>query len=361
MTLLDNVPLELIQDDPATQPRERLDDETVERYADAMAEGQQLPPIIIYHDGETYWLADGWHRREAARRLQRASILAEVRRGGKREAILHAVGANATHGLPRSNADKRRAVTIMINDPEWSKMSDHEIARRTRTSQPFVSKIRRELSDNGYQMPEARTVRRGDQVYQQRVRAPEPTEAEIEIARDLVSRALIYWKRPVNFGYVVRGVWRQEGGAHMGKKAIKAALYRMVEAGTVIETKDEYKRTVYTLPSPKRDDRPRDITAELDAKFDRDAITILGLSDDGAEPDDAPSVQALRDRVLKAIDGLADTAARATGILKDSMSLASEISDEDAMLVCWSVTKTQEQLRSAMNVLTTLYLVLEAD
>ena len=244
------VPLARIQDDPATQPREALDDATIERYADAMAAGWQLPPVVLYHDGEWYWLADGWHRREAARRLQRVSIDAEVHSGTKRDAMLYAAGANATHGLPRSNEDKRRAVIMLLTDDEWRQWSDHEIARACKVSQPFVSKLRSTLSDNGYQMTQTRLARRGGQVYEQRVRAPEPepTEAEIEIARGLVVHAISYWKRPANFGSIYNAVQRDpDGGARTAKKAVKAALYRMIQAGNVVEMKDNYNRTVYAL------------------------------------------------------------------------------------------------------------------
>jgi len=33
--------------------------------------------------------------------------------------LLYAVGSNATHGLRRSNADKRRAAQMLLEDPEW--------------------------------------------------------------------------------------------------------------------------------------------------------------------------------------------------------------------------------------------------
>jgi len=62
------------------------------------------------------------------------------------------VVANATHGLRRTNQDKRRAVELLLNDPEWSGWSDHEIARACGVTQPFVSKLRNSLftanSDN---------------------------------------------------------------------------------------------------------------------------------------------------------------------------------------------------------------------
>lgn len=36
-----------------------------------------------------------------------------------REAILFIVGANASHGLRRTNADKRRTVERLLADEEW--------------------------------------------------------------------------------------------------------------------------------------------------------------------------------------------------------------------------------------------------
>jgi hypothetical protein len=39
--------------------------------------------------------------------------------GKLRDAVLHAIGANASHGLRRSNSEKRKAVHAMLNDEEW--------------------------------------------------------------------------------------------------------------------------------------------------------------------------------------------------------------------------------------------------
>jgi len=44
--------------------------------------------------------------------------------GTQRDAILHSVGANATHGLRRSNQDKRKAVVTLLEDNEWCQWSD---------------------------------------------------------------------------------------------------------------------------------------------------------------------------------------------------------------------------------------------
>ena len=56
------------------------------------------------------------------------------------------VGANAEHGLRRSNADKRRAVMRLLEDEEWGKWSDREIARRCRVSNGYVHKLKAVLT-----------------------------------------------------------------------------------------------------------------------------------------------------------------------------------------------------------------------
>ncbi|HEV3448349.1 MAG TPA: hypothetical protein VG099_27180 [Gemmataceae bacterium] len=61
------------------------------------------------------------------------------------------------HGLPRTNADKRKAVLLLLADVEWSQWSDGQIARRCQVSQVFVSKLRKGASHNGYEM-QARTT-----------------------------------------------------------------------------------------------------------------------------------------------------------------------------------------------------------
>ena len=52
---------------------------------------------------------------------------------------------------------------VLLNDAEWVKWSDNEIARRCAVSQPFVSKIR--PTYNGFKIE--RTVQRNGTVYQQ--------------------------------------------------------------------------------------------------------------------------------------------------------------------------------------------------
>jgi hypothetical protein len=53
-----------------------------------------------------------------------AKISADVREGSRRDAILYAVGANASHGLKRTNRDQRNAVMLLLKDPEWGRRQD---------------------------------------------------------------------------------------------------------------------------------------------------------------------------------------------------------------------------------------------
>lgn len=136
--------------DDALQARAVISEATIGEYAEAMAAGAIFPPITVFHDGAVYWLADGFHRMAAARRTGLDTIEADVREGSARDAKLYATGANVTHGLRRTNADKRRAVTALLEDAEWSAWSDREIARQCGVTHPFVAKVRAELSGNGY-------------------------------------------------------------------------------------------------------------------------------------------------------------------------------------------------------------------
>lgn len=145
--------LGLIRRDGGTQPRDRISSEIAKDYAEAIADGASLPAVTVFYDGTTYWLADGFHRAAAHEQLGLADIAADIRQGTQRDAILYSVGANTTHGHRRSNADKRRAVLVLLNDAVWGKWSDNEIARRCFVSQPFVSKVRPN-TNNGFKSDE---------------------------------------------------------------------------------------------------------------------------------------------------------------------------------------------------------------
>lgn len=130
-----------------TQARVKTTDEAVESYADEMTQGTIFPPIVVYFDGTTHWLADGFHRYLAAKRIARPSIVAAVQPGGRTDALRHALGANATNGVYRSNADKRNATEIALE--EWPDRANPVIAEICRVSVEFVRRTRATLTQSG--------------------------------------------------------------------------------------------------------------------------------------------------------------------------------------------------------------------
>ena len=126
----------------------RPEPEVVNEYATDMLNGASFPPVVLYQDddGLPLWLGDGFHRVDAARKIERETMLAEVRHGTARDAILHAVGANAAHGLRRTQADKRRAVERLLRDPEWALWSLRRIADVAKVDHKTVAKIKAELT-----------------------------------------------------------------------------------------------------------------------------------------------------------------------------------------------------------------------
>ncbi len=137
------LPIESITQDQTIQQRAGgIATALVNDYALTIGEWIHRAPVTVYRDPSGAWLADGFHRLEAARLAGLQSIPCALFVGGYREALLFACGANATHGARRTAADKRRAVETLLNDPEWLAMSDRAIAEAAKVSHTFVARLR---------------------------------------------------------------------------------------------------------------------------------------------------------------------------------------------------------------------------
>jgi len=154
-----------------TQARVKTTDEAVESYAEEMTQGTVFPPITVYFDGATYWLADGFHRYLAAKRIQRTDISAQVETGGRTDALRHALGANATNGVYRTSADKRNAVEVALE--EWSDLANPVLAELCRVSVDLVRRCRADMLRLGkIDQAEKVTGRDGKEYPSQIVRQP---------------------------------------------------------------------------------------------------------------------------------------------------------------------------------------------
>jgi hypothetical protein len=196
LTTSTTLPLDALTRDDRCQSRVAVDPNVVDDYADDMINGAVFPPVVVFDDEQTKWLADGFHRVAAARQAGLTEIATDLRSGTVRDAIVFSMGANITHGLRRTNADKQRVVRRLLDDPEWSTLADREIARRCGVSHPFAAAARQQLSGNGYQIPATRIVERGGSTFKMNVTrigeaaAPEETERHgpISVPPDEVRR-----------------------------------------------------------------------------------------------------------------------------------------------------------------------------
>ncbi|MBE3099911.1 MAG: ParB N-terminal domain-containing protein [Planctomycetes bacterium] len=141
---LKDLSLDAIRLDGGTQPRVRIDPETVREYAERMCAGDQFPPVQVYYDGTDHWLSDGFHRVKAAVEAGQTTIPAEVWEGTRDDAFWMSLAANKDHGLRRSNDDKARAVKAAL--AAKPRLSDGAIAEHVGVSDRMVAKYRAELT-----------------------------------------------------------------------------------------------------------------------------------------------------------------------------------------------------------------------
>ena len=119
-----------------------LDSEIVQTYADRMEAGDVFPPIKLVSDGDVFWLVDGQHRLEAAKRVNGGQISAKVTKGDRWAALEMSGDNNADNGRPRTNEDKRQKVLMFLEGERWKDWSSRKIASQCKVSHTFVDKLR---------------------------------------------------------------------------------------------------------------------------------------------------------------------------------------------------------------------------
>jgi len=136
--------------DPDLQVRVRLSKEAISQFAERMkteADLKAFEAVIVYFDGTNYWLADGHHRVEAAKKSGHSNVWAIVRNGERKEALWTAITENSKHGVNLTRADRRRSIELIIE--QWPEKSTTLIAEATKSSQSTVDRIKRQLTQMG--------------------------------------------------------------------------------------------------------------------------------------------------------------------------------------------------------------------
>lgn len=169
-----------IKTDGGTQPRDSINDEVVEEYAEAMVSGATFPSVTVFYDGQEYWLADGFHRVGAAKKAGRTEIEAQVHQGSRDDAIDYACSAapNSRHGLREKPEDRhRRVATMLRKHPDWSNV---QLGEHCGVSRETVRRVSQSIMHNVQDRPPERTVTRNGTTYTQNTenigRRPEATE-----------------------------------------------------------------------------------------------------------------------------------------------------------------------------------------
>jgi hypothetical protein len=140
------VAIDLIKIDHETQSRASTNELVVAEYEEGWRGDSAFPPVDLFTDGNGYYIGDGVHRVLSAARAERLSVMALVHKGGRHEAAIFACGANKSHGLKRTNADKRHAVEKLLRlEPEWA---DRRIAEHVGVGEHLVGVVRDQLRES---------------------------------------------------------------------------------------------------------------------------------------------------------------------------------------------------------------------
>jgi len=163
----------LIRTDLGTQIRVDRNEEAVREYAELMEHGVAFPPLLVFFDGSNnqFILADGFHRLAAHCRVKPNDlILVEQRLGNVEDALWAAITANQSHGIRRTNNDKRNAIKQALLHRKGINKSDRQIAEDAGVHHVTVGTVRKEMVLSGeiHQM-DSRIVQRGNQAYVQNI------------------------------------------------------------------------------------------------------------------------------------------------------------------------------------------------
>lgn len=235
------LPLKDIRTDGKTQQRP-VEDKVVLRYAALMKDGEVFPPVEIINDGKSNYLWDGAHRVAAAKKLGKKYIEANVKEGTQRQAIWLSFSANKENGLPRQTGTAKEIVEKILKDEEWSKRSQHDIARHVGCTQAFVSKICAEIkksaSDNqlsdrttllepkaGIPRSETIKVKRGDSKYEMK----KPEKKVLDATGKQVPEHLVkFFKRANDFRQPIKQLNDMLKAVRKGKEA-GDKIYRYIK------------------------------------------------------------------------------------------------------------------------------------
>jgi hypothetical protein len=174
------VRLDSIEISAGTQVRQSINNDTVVDYAERMMEGDVFPPVVLFHDGNAYYIGDGHHRVIASNRNEFVDIDADVRPGTQQDALWYALGANKTNALRMTPGDLRRAVALALKT--WPDKTQQAIAQQVGCGVGTVNRVKQDIFQvENTELPETRTDASGrtrPTTYQKKDTLEDITETE---------------------------------------------------------------------------------------------------------------------------------------------------------------------------------------
>lgn len=159
----------------------KRDDEYLIEMSDVLREAQTtdainhiFPPVGVVWDGKVFHLFDGYYRTSAYEGNNIPAIEADIYIGNYDDAVILSYGANPAHGLRRSSADKRKAVTNALSNPLLADYTKPELAALCGVSREYVYKIEKQIADQP-RLPQTTSLSPAEEEQQQQV-----TESDIE-------------------------------------------------------------------------------------------------------------------------------------------------------------------------------------
>ena len=134
------------------------------------------PPIVVRL--LDYQVIDGMHRLAAARATGQEWIRGVLLDGDEAACWVEAVRANASHGLPLTASERRRAIAGIVRfHPEWS---DRRIAEIVRVSPSTIRSVRSDVARTAAAEASGRLTRRVGRDGRQRPAHVEPCRERVE-------------------------------------------------------------------------------------------------------------------------------------------------------------------------------------
>jgi hypothetical protein len=110
--MIKTVAIETVVLKPELQCREKVDQEVVIEYSQAIKAGEAIPPVMVIAVGDEYILVDGFQRHAGTILANKPRITIDVKKGTWEEAVRAACAANAKHGVRRTKNDMVRALHL---------------------------------------------------------------------------------------------------------------------------------------------------------------------------------------------------------------------------------------------------------